>query len=61
LVTRQVMRPRQQIALGYAWRCTQSQANPRAGLGLALQWWLQQLDSPTTRRALLERHAGPPL
>jgi DNA-binding transcriptional LysR family regulator len=61
LVTREVMRPRQEITLGYAWRCTQNQANPRAGLGLALQWWLQQLDSPTTRRALLERHAGPPL
>lgn len=61
LVTREVMRPRQQVTLGYAWRCTQNQANPRAGLGLALQWWLQQLDSPTTRRALLERHAGPPL
>jgi hypothetical protein len=29
-----------------------------APLGLALQWWLQQLDSPATRRALLERHAG---
>jgi len=26
--------------------------------GLALQWWLQQLESPATRRALIERHAG---
>jgi hypothetical protein len=27
---------------------------------LALQWWLQQLESPTTRQALLERHRGLP-
>ena len=32
----------------------------RGTLGLALQWWLSQLESPTTRRALLERHSGPP-
>ncbi len=40
----------------YAWRA--DRAGP-LGLGRALQWWLQQLESPTTRRALLERHAGP--
>ena len=28
--------------------------------GLALGWWLQQLDSDATRRALLERHSGLP-
>jgi hypothetical protein len=27
-------------------------------VGLALQWWLEQLESPTTRRALLERHGS---
>jgi DNA-binding transcriptional LysR family regulator len=37
--------------LHYAWR-----GGP--GMGRALQWWLQQLESPTTRRALLERHLG---
>jgi DNA-binding transcriptional LysR family regulator len=41
--------------LHYAWRAGQG----AAGLGLALQWWLLQLGSPVTRRALLERHAGP--
>jgi DNA-binding transcriptional LysR family regulator len=41
--------------LHYAWR---SESSP-LGLGKALQWWLTRLDSPTTRRALIERHAGP--
>jgi DNA-binding transcriptional LysR family regulator len=42
--------------LYYAWRADRGGS---AGLGRALQWWLQQLDSPVTRRALIERHAGP--
>ena len=41
--------------LQYAWR---AERGPLA-LGRALQWWLAQLESPTTRRALIERHAGP--
>jgi DNA-binding transcriptional LysR family regulator len=41
--------------LHYAWRAERGSL----GLGRALQWWLGQLESPTTRRALLERHAGP--
>ena len=41
--------------LHYAWRAEQGPL----GTGRALQWWLTQLESPTTRRALLERHAGP--
>ena len=41
--------------LHYAWRAERG----ALGLGRALQWWLRQLESPTTRRALLERHAGP--
>jgi molybdate transport repressor ModE-like protein len=40
--------------LHYAWR---TERGP-LGLGRALQWWLQQLESPATRKALLERHAG---
>ena len=36
---------------------------PRRGakppLGLALHWWLEQLESATTRQALLERHGAP--
>jgi DNA-binding transcriptional LysR family regulator len=41
--------------LHYAWRSE----GPAVAMGRALQWWLGQLESPTTRRALLERHAGP--
>ncbi len=36
----------------YAWRNTGQKP------GLALAWWLEQLQSPTTRRALLEQHEG---
>src|SRR4051812_1839509 len=36
------------VPMRYAWRM-----NPAPGR--ALSWWLQQLESPTTRRALLER------
>ncbi len=59
LVVKQVQRHRQPAAMGYAWRCGTGPKGQRAPLGLALQWWLKQLDSPATRRALLERHAGP--
>ncbi len=38
----------------YAWR---AEAGP-LGMGRGLQWWLQQLESPVTRRALLEHHAS---
>ena len=31
----------------------------RPQLGLALRWWLEQLESATTRQALLERHGRP--
>ncbi len=52
LVVREIQRaPRRTIRLSYAWR------NPgNLGPGRALQWWLTQLESPTTRTALLERH-----
>ena len=38
--------------LHYAWRAERG----AIGLGRALQWWIGQLASPATRRALLERH-----
>jgi DNA-binding transcriptional LysR family regulator len=42
--------------LHYAWRqAAKSGAQPP---GKALAWWLSQLRSPTTRRALLEQHEG---
>ena len=49
LVERRVQRPERLVSTHYAWR-----AIPGArGQGRALQWWLQQLQSPTTRAALL--------
>jgi len=46
------------VRLGYAWRTPVANAPGAARkpqLGLALRWWLEQLESPTTRSALLER------
>ncbi len=61
LVVKPVTRTRHEVTLGYAWRCGTGPKGKRAPLGLALQWWLTQLESPATRKALLERHAGPPV
>lgn len=52
LVSRQTQRTPRHVRLSYAWR---SEAKP----GRALQWWLKQLQSTTTRRALLEEHRVP--
>lgn len=54
LVAKQTARGSWVATLNYAWRAERGPL----GLGRALQWWLTQLDSPVTRRALLERHAG---
>jgi DNA-binding transcriptional LysR family regulator len=54
LVTREAPRGDQTARLFYAWR---TERGPH-GMGKALQWWLDQLDSPVTRRALIERQAG---
>lgn len=56
LVVKQVQRPRSVAEFGYAWR---AHSHGEASLGLGLQWWLEQLKSPNTRRALLEKHVGP--
>jgi DNA-binding transcriptional LysR family regulator len=55
LIAKATLRPAMVAQLGYAWRCG---SGKRAALGLGLQWWLEQLASPTTRRALLERHTA---
>ena len=39
------------VELHYVWR-------DAPGRGRALGWWLEQLGSEITRRALLEQHAG---
>ena len=48
LVVKRVARPPRQIPVSYAWRTGTRQP------GRALQWWLDQLQSTTTRAALLE-------
>lgn len=53
LVVKRTALPVRDVTLRYAWH-TSGNAQP----GLALQWWLAQLRSAATRRALLEQHAG---
>jgi molybdate transport repressor ModE-like protein len=54
LVAKVTMRPSRLVRMSYAWR-----DGGALGPGKGLQWWLQQLESEATRKALLERHAGP--
>lgn len=48
LVTRRVERAERQVHASYAWRKSGS-STP----GRALQWWLDQLEKPATREALM--------
>jgi molybdate transport repressor ModE-like protein len=50
LVQKRMERAVRQIPMSYAWRRTGDGRE-----GRALNWWLQQLDNPRTRKALLER------
>ena len=50
LVEKQMQRATRVIPMRYAWRC-----GAPAAEGRALQWWLEQLGHPATRKALLER------
>ena len=51
LVVKRTERAQRQVPLHYAWRLSKTTQQ-----GQALQWWLNQLESPTTRNALLEEH-----
>ena len=51
LVVKKTERAKRIADVHYAWR-----GGKAAGQGRALQWWLQQLDSPTTRAALIAQH-----
>lgn len=51
LVVKKTERGQRQVSVHYAWRGGKSSTS-----GRALQWWLQQLESPATRAALLENH-----
>jgi DNA-binding transcriptional LysR family regulator len=54
LVAKAVERPTRLIKLAYAWR-----TGGPAGPGRGLSWWLAQLESRTTQRALLAMHRMP--
>jgi DNA-binding transcriptional LysR family regulator len=54
LVVKKMVRAQRLVRVHYAWR----DAAAQPGQGQALQWWLKQLESPTTRQALLYRHWG---
>jgi hypothetical protein len=41
--------------LSYGWRSAAAPQPQRAPQGLALAWWLQQLESTATREALVRR------
>ncbi|MDO9571308.1 MAG: LysR family transcriptional regulator [Hydrogenophaga sp.] len=52
LVVKTVQRPNCIIHLAYAWR----QPRNSGDTGRALRWWLERLQHPTTRAALLNNH-----
>jgi DNA-binding transcriptional LysR family regulator len=58
LVVKRVQRDVARASMSYAWRAAAAPDPRKPPQGLALGWWLQQLESAATRRALLERHAG---
>ena len=63
LIAKPVQRVGRPATLGYAWRTPVANAPGAARkpqLGLALRWWLEQLESPATRSALIERHGQAP-
>jgi DNA-binding transcriptional LysR family regulator len=51
LVVKKTERGLRQVSISYAWRGGKASTQ-----GRALQWWLAQLESATTRAALLEQH-----
>jgi molybdate transport repressor ModE-like protein len=55
LVIKRTQRPARVTRVSYAWR-EAAGGQP----GRALAWWLKQLESPATRRSLLQRRAGAP-
>jgi len=53
LVAKRIERTEHQVHASYAWRKT-----PAAAMGRALQWWLEQLERPNTRNALMCMQGG---
>lgn len=59
LVACTLLRSPQTPRLAYAWRAPVGPRGQRLPVGKALQWWLDQLSQPSTRRALIDRQARP--
>ena len=55
-----VQRTRAPARLAYAWRAAPGKGG-KMQPGLALKWWLERLESATTRRALLDRFGAEPV
>lgn len=53
LVVKKVQRPERLVQPCYAWR-----GMGKPGTGRALQWWLERLENPATKAALLSQHRG---
>ncbi len=53
LVVKRTERAQRKTSMNYAWRL-----GGKSAPGKALQWWLEQLQGPTTRDALLGRRRG---
>jgi DNA-binding transcriptional LysR family regulator len=63
LVVKATERLQAVVQMGYAWRTSSAGASGTTSaraqpVGLALRWWLDQLESPATRKALIERHSS---
>jgi DNA-binding transcriptional LysR family regulator len=60
LVVKQVQRPPLNARMAYAWRSAPATGatSRKPQMGLGLRWWLSQLESPATRKALLEKHSN---
>ena len=59
LIVKAVERQRAAVRLGYAWRQPPGgRGGRKPQAGLALRWWLERLETPATRRGLLERHGS---
>ncbi len=60
LKVKAVQRTRAPARLAYAWRAAPGKGG-KMQPGLALKWWLERLESATTRRALLDRFGAEPV
>jgi DNA-binding transcriptional LysR family regulator len=56
LVVKALNRPNRSLRAAYVWRGRESATGDAPGEGRALHWWLEQLQQPRTRLALLENH-----